>query len=156
MGNRGVDLGTLCDFVARLFGVSLSPFLTKHIFVSDPIFSKALPTEPRLTNKKPLVLNSELGSVEKELSTDLPPTTQLPYPVPTPSLCMQENQKCVQTPQIRGRGTSPRDNHHHQEWGPSSTSPSTRAKLPKAGLTPQLQQRQRGTDFHLLYPGSWI
>lgn len=73
-----MDLGTLCDFVARLFGVSPSPFLTKFIFVGDPIFSKTfshfLPTEPQLINKKPLVLNSELGSVEKELSTD-PPTT---------------------------------------------------------------------------------
>lgn len=38
---------------------------------------------------------------------------------------------------------------------PSSTSPSTRAKLPKAGLAPQPEQRQRGADLHLLYPGSW-
>lgn len=77
MGDRCVDLGTFCGFVAGLCGVFLSPFLTKSIFVSDPLFSKALtvfcpplPTEPQLLNNKPCVLNSELGSVEKELSTE--------------------------------------------------------------------------------------
>lgn len=39
--------------------------------------------------------------------------------------------------------------------GPAAPHPSTRAKLPKAGFAPQPEQRQRGTDLHLLHPGRW-
>jgi len=58
-----------------LGGGGLSPFLTKSIFASDPLFSKTLsgpplPTEPQLLNSEPCVPNPELRSVEKELSTE--------------------------------------------------------------------------------------
>lgn len=76
-----------------------------------------LPTEPQLLNNKPCVLNSELGSVEKELSTE-PRTTSFQYTIPTPFCCIsREIKKHVQTPQIRARRTSP-VYHNHQLWKP--------------------------------------
>lgn len=40
MGDRCVDLGTFCGFVAGLCEGFLSPFLTKSVFVSDPSFPR--------------------------------------------------------------------------------------------------------------------
>lgn len=153
-----MDLGTLCDFVARLFGGSLSPFLTKCIFVNDPIFFKTLPrvfcpplpTEPQLINKEPLVLNSELGEVVYR-----PPqqhNSHIPSPHPR---CVSRKIKSVCKLCKSGAVGRVQGQPLRQEWSPrptplvpllpqlqwpSSTSPSSRAKLPEAGLAPQPQQ----------------
>lgn len=103
---------------------------TKSISVSDALFSKTLtvfcpplPTEPQLCNSKPCLPSSELGSVEKEFSTE-PLTTSFLYTIPHPlPLRIQENQKACANSANEG----PRDQSHVEQPGVEATADTPRA-----------------------------
>lgn len=90
MGNRCVDLGRFCGFVAGFcegFFKSIS-----YIIVSDRVFTKPLtvfcpllPTEPQLLNNKPCILKPGLGSVEEGAACRTHNNIILIYLPPPPS-----------------------------------------------------------------------
>lgn len=84
-----------------------------------------------------------------------------------PHRCVGKPKVCVQTLQIRGRGTSPRDNHHCQGWsgadaacasclstsGPAAPRPPPGPNFHRLGWLPSSSRALISTCCN---PGSWV
>lgn len=102
-----------------------------------------------------------------------PPNDIIPISHPHPLAVYPGKSKVCANSANQGPWDESRDSHHRQEWSPrptplvpllpqlqwpSSTSPSTRAKLPKAGSLPSPSRvgLVRGHWSPPAVPGSWI